>query len=255
MIDLHTHILPETDDGSESIEDSVRMAKLAVESGVHTLIVTPHCNVKDTFDNYYDEALEQRFQAFSKALRKEELPLTVVLGMEVFGTEEVPELLWKGKLITLNHSRYLLIEFGFREDLPLVDFLINEITDQGYCPIIAHPERYPFVQRNPYLVYDWLERGCSLQVNKGSILGSFGRSIKNTSMILLEHNLVSFVASDAHGPHRRTTDLSGVRIFLEDNFTKEYADLLLEDNPRCVIENRELADLQPACRKEKRWLI
>lgn len=255
MIDIHTHILPGIDDGSESMEDSILMAKMAAKSGVHTLIVTPHCNMEDTFDNYYGDVLEARFQAFVEAVKQEELPLQVFLGMEVFGTEEVPELLRKGKLITLNHSRYLLMEFAFHEDLTLAEFLITEIADQGYHPIIAHPERYPYVQKHPDIVNDWLERGCSIQVNKGSILGSFGRMARDTALALLEHNLVSLVASDAHSPLRRTTDLSEVYHFIRNYYSEDYADLLLEENPKRIVGDKELITLQPVEVKGKRWFI
>lgn len=243
MIDIHTHILPSMDDGSKSIEESIQMAKIAAESGVHTLVATPHCNIEGRFDNYYNEVFEERFQAFAKAVQEEQIPLQVMPGMEVFATEEVPELLKEGKLITLNHSRYLLMEFSFREDLSLTQFLINEVTSQGCHPIIAHPERYPYVQRHPEMVYEWLERGCFLQVNKGSILGSFGSRPRITSLILLEHNLVSFIASDAHSSIHRTTSLSEVSHIISNYFSKEYADIIMEENPKRVVEDKELLHL------------
>lgn len=240
MIDIHTHILPGIDDGSEVMKDSIRMARIAYESGTDTLIVTPHCNIENMFENYYDEKLVERFCEFEKEVQKENIPLKIHLGMEIYGTEEVPDLLQRGKLTTLNQSKYLLIEFSFRKDLLLIDFLINEITCLGLVPIIAHPERYPYVQKHPDIVYEWIDQGCLMQINKGSIMGNFGFSARNTAMYLLEYGLVDFVASDSHSPLQRTPDLSKVYQFLRSKYSDDYAKVLFEDNPRCVIENHKI---------------
>jgi len=253
MIDIHTHILPGIDDGSRTMENSIVMAKAASESGVHTIVVTPHCNLEGLFDNYYGDVLEEQFHAFELEVKKEQIPLKVMLGMEVYGTEEVPKLLQQRKIITLNHSRYLLMEFGFREDLPLTEFLLNEVINLGFHPIIAHPERYPYVQRKPNIVYDWMALGCSIQINKASFTGGFGYSAKNTSLVLLEHNLVTVIASDAHDSCHRTTDLSEVYQFISNNYSEEYADILLEENPKRIIEDKELITLQRIKDKRKLW--
>lgn len=243
MIDIHTHILPGIDDGAKTIEDSIRMARTASEGGVQSLFVTPHCNVEGVFDNYYNDKLRERFLELEDKLKQEQIPLQIMLGMEVYGTEEVPFLLHKRKLIGLNQSRYLLIEFDFRKDLSLIDYLISEITSQGFLPIIAHPERYPYVQKNPVLVYQWLEQGCSLQVNKGSVMGGFGSHAKRTALYLLECKLASFIASDAHSPEMRTTDLSKVYEFIDANYSKEYTRILFEENPKRIIMDQDLVPL------------
>lgn len=240
MIDIHTHILPGMDDGSVSIEESIGMARMAAESGVSILVATPHCNLPGVFDNYDSSNFENILINLRKALQKEQIPIEILPGMEVYGTEEVPNLLRKGRLITLNYSRYLLMEFSFREDLLLTEYLIHEVKDLGYLPIIAHPERYPYVQKHPGIVYDWIQQGCLVQLNKGSILGSFGTRTRNTAIALLECNLVSVIASDAHSSARRTTDLTMILEFIENNFSKEYAEILLAENPRRVIENTDL---------------
>lgn len=256
MIDIHAHILPGVDDGSESMQTSIQMAKMAAESGVHTLIVTPHCNKEGTFDNFYDEYFIERFQTLAKEIEQENIPLQVLPGMEVYATEEVPRLLHKGKLITLNHSRYLLMEFGNYQDLSLLEFLFQELSDLGLHPIIAHPERYPYVQQHPDMVCDWLERGCYLQVNKGSLFGSFGRKARNTSFYLLNHDLVSCIASDAHSQFRRNTDMTETYEYIQNNYSKKYADLLLEENPKCILENQELIKtIRPDGLRKRRILL
>lgn len=244
MIDIHTHILPGIDDGSETMEDSLIMAEMALRSGVDTLFVTPHSNVEGIFDNYYDDAFIQCFKSFEKALKERQLPLTIVPGMEVYASEDVPGLLRQGRLITLNHSRYLLIEFNFYEDPGFIEYLLSEILEAGYSPIIAHPERYHLVQKYTDAVSRWLEMGASLQVNKGSILGSFGYRARETAFYLLEHSLASFIASDAHNPYRRTADMTEVYHVVRRVCSKEYVHILFRENPKRVLKNIDLVHLE-----------
>ena len=120
MIDLHSHILPEQDDGAQSLRDSLEMARMAVESGVTAMVATPHCNIPGVYDNYYDTKFEENYQRVCNALEAEGIPLQLLCGMEVFATPDLPEMLAEGKLLTLNNSRYLLVEFPFEEDLNLL---------------------------------------------------------------------------------------------------------------------------------------
>ena len=113
MIDLHTHILPGVDDGAPDLETSVLMAAVAAESGVTHLVATPHSNQRGAFENYASPALQVRFDCLRAAVREAGIPLELSLGMEIFGTGDVPKLLREGRLLTINGGRYLLIEFGF----------------------------------------------------------------------------------------------------------------------------------------------
>ena len=110
MIDLHTHILPGLDDGAPDLETSVLMAAVAAESGVTHLVATPHSNQRGAFENYASPALQVRFDCLRAAVREAGIPLELSLGMEIFGTGDVPKLLREGRLLTINGGRYLLIE-------------------------------------------------------------------------------------------------------------------------------------------------
>jgi protein-tyrosine phosphatase len=242
MIDIHAHVLPGVDDGASTLEVSVAMLKMALNNGVSTLIATPHINAKDIFYNHYEKDLNKSFFSLSQIIDNLRLPITLLPGMEVFGSEEIPELLSEGKLTTLNHSRYLLMEFDFSEEAELIEYLLVHIVQQGYCPIIAHPERYPYVQRYPELVFRWIKLGGVLQVNKGSFLGSFGIGARDMADYLLEHRLASFIASDAHGTVRRTTQLSQVYHLIKSGISAEYADMLFVHNPDRVVRDQELID-------------
>ena len=163
MIDLHTHILPGLDDGAPDLETSVLMAAVAAESGVTHLVATPHSNQRGAFENYASPALQVRFDCLCAAVREAGIPLELSLGMEIFGTGDVPKLLREGRLLTINGGRYLLIEFGFHEDPLRIERLLDELLAAGYWPVVAHPERYYGLQRMPNYLYDWVNRGVVLQ--------------------------------------------------------------------------------------------
>lgn len=251
MIDLHCHILPGVDDGARTMEESLQMARMAAESGVRAMCVTPHCNIPHLYGNYNESALRADFEQLRVNLAREEIPLTIYPGMEVYATEDLPELLAEGRLLTIANSRYLLVEFGFEEDEEWVEIMLQTILRQGYIPLIAHPERYDFIHRNPSLAYRYVRMGCALQMNKGSILGRFGRSIKHLAMELLECRLIACVASDAHGSEFRTTRMDEVKEYLDETFGKGCSELLLMDNPERIVKNREIVVLEP--KNPRKW--
>lgn len=244
MIDIHAHIMPGIDDGAATMEEAIQMLKIAAENGVYAIVATPHCNMEGLYENYFDDDYYALYKRLEAEAAKENIPVQIIPGMEVYASENVLELLQQGKIITIGGSRYLLIEFGMQKDLALINFLIDELLAMGYIPVIAHPERYPYVQKTPQLAANWLKQGCLLQLDAGSVLGSFGRQAKNTAIYMLERNMVSFVASDAHGERHRTADLSTVFDFLCSNFSLDLAIMLLEDNPAKVIYNHDFSEMK-----------
>lgn len=241
MIDIHAHILPGLDDGSQNLEISLEMAVQAVKGGVDRMVMTPHCNIPDMFDNYNDEnRLWYRMQTFRRQVKEAGIPLTLYTGMEVFGTPEVPSHLEKGRLLTINDTKYLLIEFPFFGSPYYATDILSEICHMHYAPIVAHPERYEYVQNDPELVDFWIRMGCGIQVNKGSLLGRFGRAAYYTGIRLLEEGMVSCIASDAHHSEWRTTFMDEVRMMISREYGESYADFLTRLNPERILEGKEL---------------
>lgn len=240
MIDLHCHILPGIDDGAANMEEALEMARMAVGSGVKAIAATPHCNIPNVYENYRGLELLERVEHFKLELAKKHIPLEVYPGMEAYATEELPELLKDGKLLPLADSRYLLMEFSFEEDPEWVEILLEAVLNQGYIPLIAHPERYGFVRRRPNLAYRYVQMGCALQMNKGSILGRFGRGIQELSMKLLDSRLIACVASDAHSSEVRTPHMREVREYLDKTFGRGCSQLLLMDNPERILKNEDV---------------
>ena len=165
--------------------------------------------------------------------------------MEVFGTPDTPELLQKGKLTTLGGSRYLLIEFPFDGYAQQATEILRAILAMGYRPVVAHPERYRYTQENPLLLNHWLNIGCLMQLNKGSLLGRFGRAAQTLALSMLNRGFAIAVASDAHSSSVRTTWMLDMWEFLCEEYSEYTARLLLEDNPRRILRNVDIRMKEP----------
>ncbi|MCI7813961.1 MAG: hypothetical protein MR543_09855 [Robinsoniella sp.] len=243
MIDIHTHILPGVDDGSESLEMSMEMIRMAADSGTSVIVATPHNYLPGLIQDLKE--LRSRFYELSEKIQEEQIDIKLVSGMEIFATWEMPELLSKGQVWTLNRTKYFLTEFDFEEDPFFCTRVLERCKKRGFLPVIAHPERYEFVQRSPVIVYEWICEGYGIQINKGSLLGRFGSGPKHTAEILMGCGLVSCIASDAHSPWSRTPHMTEIRELLEDEYGTDYTRMVLEENPRRILQGKELVGYEP----------
>ena len=239
MIDLHSHILPGLDDGAQTLGDALAMARMAVRSGITAVAATPHCA-----DDRVREVTEA-WQLLREALEESGIPLRLLLGMEIFGTPDTLRLLQEGKMFTLNGSRYPLVEFSFCSDGSEESRILRSLCNAGYQPMVAHPERYRYIQENPRILNSWYRMGCLLQVNKGSLLGRFGHTAQVTAVELVERGFAAVVASDAHSPRMRTPWMEEVRRMLSETVSPRCARVLLEENPRKILKNEDVLPVAP----------
>ncbi len=235
MVDIHCHILPGFDDGARDIYDTLDMASLAHASGTKVIVATPHCNVPGENANYYNSRYREAFRDACKALEDERIPIRLLPGMEVFATYDLPQLVTEKKILTINQSQYLLMEFAFDEDPEFVEIMVDRVKEINIKPIIAHPERYEFIKEDIELAKRLVRKGCIFQANKGSLMGRYGRRSEDTVYKLLKEGLVDIVASDAHSAEIRTPDMRRARSAAE-----AYCDVrkLFEDTPMKVCTNQ-----------------
>lgn len=240
ILDLHTHILPGVDDGAQTMEDSLQMLRNAAASHVAAVVATPHCNVTPVWENYDTESFRARFLQLRQRAAQEQIPVQIIAGAEVRVTEDLPRLLRQKKVMTINAGRYVLTEFMpwstpdyFLEHLEM-------ILEEGHIPLVAHPERYGAVCRDPAMVGQWLEMGCHIQLTGGSILGKFGSDARKTAQYLLKNRMTACVASDAHGPNRRTNFLMDVYEHLSLQYAKDYAQALMWETPLRICAGERL---------------
>ena len=244
MIDLHTHILPGIDDGSSDMETSIEMVFMAYKSGVKHICTTPHC-CPDLYDNYATEDLEALWEQVAARVKTERIPVHLYKGMEIMASDHITDDLHKKRVWTINKTDYFLIEFEFNENPDWCSEILRECCRNGFMPVVAHPERYFFIQRNPEIAYEWYKAGYGIQVNKGSVLSRFGRREQITAESLLRHRIVSCIASDGHNTSTRSTSMTKLRQYLEKNYGEEYMNLLLKENPGRILEGRRLVGYEP----------
>lgn len=237
MIDLHAHILPNIDDGAESMDESVEMAMLASATGVKAIAVTPHSYALGEEDFY---TYDSKFDEFKKTIFKENIDIEIYPSMEVFACNKMIRLLEEKKFKTINQTKYVLVEFAFGEDVWMMKRYIEELKEAGYIPVIAHPERYRALQESIESVYEFVKEGSIIQINKGSVLGRFGRKSYRLALEMLENNFVHVVASDAHGSMERTTGMLEIYNTISRKFSTAIADLLLKSNPEKILKGESV---------------
>ena len=238
MLDIHCHLLPGVDDGAESLEESCIMAKIAWDMGTRGMVLTPHSNVPGGFQNPWGEEFARNLDSFRQALLKLKNPMRIMAGMEVFATDDVADKIQDGSAITLNGTRYVLLEFWTGDRPARVKRVLDSVMGLGLVPVIAHPERYAFLQEDVGLAEQWAGKGCLLQLNKGSILGSFGRAARQAAHALLADRLAHVVASDGHSPYQRLPVLAEAYEVVSDTYSRTYAESLFYGMPDRIVNNK-----------------
>ena len=196
MIDFHTHILPNIDDGSRSIDETFNLIKEAKEAGFDGIILTSHY-----IENYYETDVPERdvwVKAIKENLEPKGIEAALYLGNEIYISDNMMSLLEEGKASTINNTCYVLFEMPLHEEpLNLYD-AIYSLQENKLIPVLAHPERYSFVQKEPELINDLIEKGCLMQANYGSILGQYGEKAEFIVRKFFENNMIHFLGSDVH---------------------------------------------------------
>lgn len=237
VIDLHCHILPGIDDGSKDIDQTLEMARIAVSEGIKTIICTPHYIQYN--EPYNKKQVEELIEEINKRFSDEGITLNLVAGHEVYMTPDLPKLVQEGEVSTLNNSKYILVEFPMN-DIPLyAEDVFYELRLMGLVPILAHPERYPMIMEDPNNLLKFLKLGVLCQANVGSVRGLFGERVQKTVIKLIEHNMIHFIATDAHGPKRRSPKI-GAAIEVIKELDPQLVEKLFYENPLKVYQNEEI---------------
>ena len=248
MIDIHCHLVYGVDDGSKSIEQTIEMLKEAKAVGFTDIILTPH------YSNYFHvpaQEIQARIDEIKN--RTTDLGINLYHGNEIYISTELMEDMKNNETVSLNNSKYVLFELTMDEKPFYVDDVIYSILDDGKIPVIAHPERYRFVQQDPNMLIDYIERGVLFQSNYGSILGRYGKEAKECVKKLLTHNMIHFLGSDNHKPNTVYVEMPESIEQLEKLLGKEYLYDLTTNNPRKILENERFDIDDPEEIKTKFW--
>jgi protein-tyrosine phosphatase len=237
MVDIHCHILPETDDGAISLEESVAMCRAAAADGITTIVATPHM-----FNGVYATPDKETInQKIAMVMRGCGACVNIVPGGEVrYSYEMIEEAGDPGARIRLNGSSYMLLEFPFHSMPPNIEMTIFQILNAGVTPVIAHPERNKKIQEGPAILAHLIERGALAQLDAGSLTGSFGREPQRLAQRIIEAGLAHFIATDAHHQDRRRPVLSKAAAIAADWGGEEYARAMVEANPEALVNDRAI---------------
>ena len=205
VIDLHTHILPGIDDGPETVEGSLELARAAFAAGTRTLVATPHINRAYDVD---PPRVREAAERLRDRLVQEGIELELLTGGEI-STGRLPRLS-DDELgaLRLGDGPYLLIEAPLTSGAWQLTEIVERLIDDGHGVLLAHPERCPGLHRDPALLRGLVARGALCSITAGALTGQFGRTVNRFALELLREGLVHDVASDTHDTHRRPPDLS-----------------------------------------------
>lgn len=247
MIDIHSHIINEIDDGSKNIEMTINMLKKAEQSGTTDIIATPHF-MRGRFEVEYNEVVK-KVEGLREIAKENNININIYAGQEVYYSKNILEY-YNDKIIgTINNTKYMLIE------LPMLEFNIDEVINiiyelqiRGITPIIAHPERYKLFIKKPSMINSLIKEGMLFQLNAGSLTGNFGKDVKKTATKYLENNIYSFIGSDAHRDIGRDTDIKEALGILEINQRRSFI-----NNGKLILKNEDVI-FNGSLVKEKKFL-
>lgn len=239
MIDFHSHILPNVDDGSTSIEETNKLIKEAMQVGFTEIISTSHY-----IQGYYEFTCNERKEKLDiiqkEISTKDSLNPKLHLGSEIYFSPEIIKLIEEKKASTINNTKYILFELPMNIKPLYVKEVVFNLIQNGYKPIIAHPERYCYVQKEIEYIEELSNMGVLFQANYGSIIGMYGNNAKKTLKKLLKKNLISFLGSDVHRVGQIYPLIPKILKKLNKLISSEQLEQLTTLNAQKVLNNKEL---------------
>jgi len=193
MVDMHSHVLPGIDDGAKTPEDSIALIRKMMDLGIKKIIATPHI-MADYYKNTA-ETINGALAILKAELVKENIDIVIEAAAEHYFDETFEARVNKQELMIMGDN-YVLFEFSFISQPPNAIPVIQKLKDLGYKPILAHPERYPYLELDQFKsLHDW---GLSFQLNTISLTGYYGKDAKKLAESLIDHQLIDFISSDMH---------------------------------------------------------
>ena len=248
IVDIHTHILPGIDDGAHDIEESIRIINYLYNVGITDIVLTSHY-VPNTIYSYNQLVRVKLLSTLKQKLNNDNIHL--YLGNEVYLSEEVIDLLEKHEISTINDTKYMLVELPLTGCLNNFQSILCDLNAYGIIPIIAHPERYEFIQKDKKRIRELLEFNCLLQCNIDSLIGKYGKRAKKIMKWLLRKDLVQFVATDTHSVNNKEEIIKAYNK-LEKMVGEKKFNELTNINPNKVLENKNVqGNLEYLIKEEK----
>lgn len=235
LIDIHSHILPGIDDGSQTLEQSMQMMQCAYENGIRGIILTPHFKVQH--HNASPEKITNLIEMLQKKSIEAGIKIRLYAGNEINYHSSIADLLELQKVNTMAGSSYVLVEFNPMDSFERIRDGLYKTLSYGYTPILAHVERYENVCTHLDRIEDLIDMGSYIQMNAGSVMGNFGYATKYNARKIVREHLVHFIASDAHDMDNRSPAILECADYISRKYGADYEKELFSTNPAHVIKN------------------
>jgi protein-tyrosine phosphatase len=243
LIDLHCHVLPGIDDGAKDLKTSLAMARMACSDGVSTIACTPH--ILPGVYNNSGPAIRQAVARLRESFLEAGIPIRLVTGADVHIAADLDVQLGNGRALTLNDSRYLLLEPPHHQLPRRFSDLIFGMQAAGYVPIVTHPERLSWIEGHYDLVKRLVCNSVLMQITAGSLMGRFGRRPRYWAERMLDDGLCHLLATDAHDTERRPPRMAEARELVAQRLGRDEATHLVLTRPRGILNDLSPADLPP----------
>ncbi|WP_434296967.1 tyrosine-protein phosphatase [Clostridium sporogenes] len=247
MIDIHSHIIAAIDDGSKNLDYSLKMLKIAEESGTEKIVATPHYYMGRYEEKY--STVKEKVDYLSKVAKKNNINIEIFLGQEVLIHKKTVELYEKGYIGTINNTSYMLVEFPMTIWEYYYMDVLYELRVRGINPIIAHPERYKFMHEDISNINKFLEEGYLFQINTGSLEGIFGKNVEKISKELIKNRICNFIGSDAHSINTRKPDMNKGAEIIETMDKALYNEIII--NSKNLLKNKDIVTSYSKIEKKK----
>ena len=248
MIDFHSHIVYDVDDGSQTLEQSINILKKAEKAGFDKIILTPHY-MEDYYEIHTDEIAE-KIETLREKCNKEQIEIELYQANEIYITNHIVELIESSEATTINKSRYVLFELPMNEEPGNLLEVVYQLLENKKVPIIAHPERYSYIQKDPNRLIPLIEQGVLFQTNYGSIDGQYGKEIQKTAKLLIENNFIHFLGSDVHHEGYIYEKMPEIKESLRKIISNEKIKELTTQNAEKVLNNEEIEVEMPTAIKQ-----
>ena len=240
MIDIHSHIVFEVDDGTKTIEDSRALLEESYRQGVRTIISTSHRR-KGMFETP-EAKIEENFKQVQELAKEIADDLTVLYGAEIYYTSDILDKLEQGKIPRLADSQYALIEFSMITPYKEIHTALSNVLRLGVTPVVAHIERYHCLENDEKKVRDLINMGCYTQINSSSVLkpklfGDTYKFMKKRAQFFLEKDLVHFVASDMHNLDPRPPYMQEAYQIISKKYGESHAEQLFRKNQELLLRS------------------
>jgi len=248
FVDIHSHVLYGLDDGAKTLEQSIAMLEMAASGGTADIVGTPH---SDFTYQFQPEVIAERVRELTAAIAGK---IRIHHGCDFhLHFDNIRDCLDHPTKYTINHQRYLLVEFADHVIPASMKEVFSRMAYQDITPIITHPERNPLLRRRMDEMANWIRDGCLVQVTAQSFLDRFGKQARRAADELMERHMVHFIASDAHDTISRTPLLGEAFAYVADRYGGARAKAMFEDYPRATLSGEYLDVEEPVSPKKKRW--